>query len=296
MKTNILCLIAFCASVFVTGCTKVEMVNAEPETLSKPSASNPIPCQALSFISSSIMDPSYSVTGFSKSMDAASGQVQLITAGIYSGGGIEDSIALRAVYAKQSIAFVHRDRPADTVLVASLDKKGMVIATRDGNAPDFNFLPTSFSYRNGKISTMKVALNGTSLSSNFSYDKNGNITLIQNVSQYGETPGRIEYSYDASRKAANQVYFDEPRGFSLNTYTLLEYAGLLPTRPVNLRTAVKVMWEDDYEAYNASLLNHQVDGSGNLIQYEMKNAGGDEVVSRYRINWACGSGGDNIIQ
>lgn len=296
MKTNILCLAVSCALVFVTGCTKVEMVNADPETLSKPAVNNTNPCQALSFTSTSINDPSYSVTGFSKSMEPGTGQVQSLTAGIYSGGAIEDSIPFRLIYGNQSIAFIRRDRPADTILVANLDKKGLVTSTRDGNAPDFNYLPTSFSYRNGKISGMKITLNGTQLSSNFTYDKNGNLLLIQNVSQYGETPGRIEYKYDLSRKAANQIYFDEPRGFSLNTYTLLEYAGLLPTRPSNLRTGVRVMWEDDYEAYNADILNHQVDAAGNLIQYEMKHAGGDEAVSRFQINWACGSGGDIIIQ
>ena len=133
-----------------------------------------------------------------------------------------------------------------------------------------------------------ISFNGMELVSNFSYDRNGNLVLMQDVSLFGEVPGRSEFSYNLSSTAKNQNYFDEPRGFAENSYMLLQYLGLLPLSPTNLRTGSKVYWEDDYLASDVSLTDHVVDGNGNLVSYKSASPESGTAISQFTINWSCG--------
>lgn len=288
MKTKIASL-ALVSTVLIFSCTKVQLENPEQQT---ENAAQPAPvqssCKPLSFVASSLLDPDYTYSNFEKTTDPATGLVKTIKVGIYSGGGIGDYATFDVVYKNKTVSLLKSGSASDTALVIKLNNAGFADFASSGNSPDENFLPTRFKYRNGLVATRKIALGGIELTANFSYDANKNLVLIQEVSQNGEEPGRSEYTYDVSRKAGNQAYFDEPRGFSENTYMLLQYMGLLPLQPVNVRTSSKVYWDSNYLVYDATLRNHQVDAAGKLVSYESALSTDGETTSRYTVNWSCG--------
>ncbi|HEX6180735.1 MAG TPA: hypothetical protein VFZ47_05775, partial [Chitinophagaceae bacterium] len=84
-----------------------------------------------------------------------------------------------------------------------------------------------------------------------------------------------------------QVYFDEPRGFSWNTFSLMQFAGLLPElQPTTLRTGVKVFWSNNYKVYDVSLGKHQLQG-GTLQSYEVTTFNGSPSSLPYFTDWQC---------
>lgn len=287
MKTKLYCL-SILMSVIFFSCTKVQLTPEGQEELinnSKPvSSSN---CTAIDFTSQSLSDPDYNYFNFKKTVDPASGRVSMIEVGIYSGGGISEWVKFNVIYKNKSVSLVNSDNPADTAMNIKLNNDGNADFTTDGNAPNSNFLPTRLKYKNARLISRRISFAGTELASNFSYDGNGNLTLIQDISQYGEVPGRSEYSYDLTRTAKSQVYYDEPRGFAENTYMLLQYLDLLPVKPINIRTASKVYWQDDYLVYDVRLINHVIDGSGNLNTYESASSESTGSISRFTTNWNC---------
>ena len=134
---------------------------------------------------------------------------------------------------------------------------------------------------------MSISLAGNQLVSRFQYDTRGNCVLIQDDAQGTVAPGRVEYTYD-NKKVDHQQYFDEPRGFSWNTFSLMQFAGLLPElRPVTLRTGVKVFWGNNYKAYDVTLGNHQVQ-AGALQRYDVVTFNGASVSIPYYTDWQCG--------
>jgi hypothetical protein len=174
---------------------------------------------------------------------------------------------------------------ADTVLVASLNAQGRPVNVVAGNAPDPGYLPTSFEYENNRLSAMKVSLAGNLLVSRFSYDARNNCTLIQDEPRPGEIPGRVEYSYE-NKKAAQQVYLDEPRPFSWNTFSLVQFSGMFTElQPSNLRTGVKVWWANNYKVYDVQLINHDVN-NGTLVKYDVSYPGSNITIPQF-IDTQC---------
>lgn len=222
---------------------------------------------------------------FKKQHDPATGRLQQIVAAVYQGGAITSSLTFDVHWSANSVAFIKAGSIADTVLVASLNAQGKPIAVVAGNKPDASYLPTSFEYINNRLSAMRITLAGNQLVSRFSYDNKDNCVLIQDDAQGSIAPGRVEYTY-SNKKADRQLYFDEPRPFSWNTYSLMQFAGLLPElQPAQLRTGVKVLWPNNYKAYEATISNHDVQG-GVLRKYDVSFAG-STVTIPYFTDWQC---------
>ncbi len=223
----------------------------------------------------------------------ANGKLQKITAAVYSGGAIIGSSTYSVQWKKDRVALIY-DGTADTLLVAVLNQNGRVVSTRDGNKPDFEYLPTSFNYSNNKVNAMKIHFSGTDLLANFHYS-NGNITRIDDIGDGSTTPGRIEYQYAAGNKIKQQQYFDEPRKFSWNTFTVLQFLGLFPELDgENLRTRTTVDWGNNYIAYDKVLVNHQVDQQGRLMQYAVTDPADGTISCRYSLNWSCATAASNV--
>jgi hypothetical protein len=224
---------------------------------------------------------------------SGNGKVEKITAAIYSGGGIVGSSTYSINWKKDRIALIYAGT-ADTLLVIELNQKGRVVTTRDGNKADFQYLPTSFDYANNKVNAMKIHFSGTDLLADFHYN-NGNITRIDDIGD-GTSPGKIEYQYATGSKIKQQQYFDEPRKFSWNTFTLLQFLGLFPELDgENLRTRTTVDWGNNYIAYDKVLVNHQVDPNGRLLQYAVTDPTDGTISSRYFLNWSCSTAETNIV-
>jgi hypothetical protein len=290
MKTNLYCLSTLIALFYLSSCTKVQLAEEQQESLNGKSVSiSKSSCEALNFNAQSLTDPDYHYSNFTKTVDGTTGKVTSIEVGIYSGGSISEWIKFNVVYKNKNIALVLADNNSDTAINIKLNSEGFADYTTNGNAPNANFLPTRFKYKDGKLMRRNISFNGMDLVANYTYDRNGNLVLMQDVSLFGEVPGRSEFSYDMSRTAKNQAYFDEPRGFAENSYMLLQYLGLLPLTPKNVRTGSKVFWEDDYLVSDVKLTDHVIDGAGNLVSYKTASPESTVPQSQFTINWSCGS-------
>jgi len=290
MKTNLYCLTTLMALFYMTSCTKVQMAEEQQENLN--ARSIPVSkssCEALSFNAQSLSDPDYHYSNFTKTVDPATGKITAIEVGVYSGGSISEWVNFHVVYKNKSISLVYADSKSDTALNIKINNEGFAESVTNGNAPNANFLPTKLKYKDGKVIRRNISFNGTELVANFTYDRNGNLILMQDVSLFGEIPGRSEFSYDLSRTSKNQNYFDEPRGFAENSYMVLQYLGLLPLTPTNIRTASRVYWEDDYLVSDVKLTDHVVNADGNLVSYKSAAPGSTTAFSQFTVDWTCGS-------
>ena len=212
-----------------------------------------------------------------------------VEAGVFSGGAIASNKPFNIKWASNGLAFIDANSLSDTILIAYFDRKGRVEKISAGNAPNQDFLPTTFQYSNNRLSSMGITLAGNVRTSYFDYDQKGNIVSISDAPTTSvPIPGKVEYVYATNEKAKQQCYFDEPRGFSWNSFTLLQYVGLFPElEPVNLRTSTKVNWGNNYQAYYMNITNHQLDQDGKLLSYDIVSPGGGNTISRYNINWTC---------
>lgn len=280
------------ALVAFSSCSKVEQLNQEEEVAAlRPVVNAGANCQAVAYTTTNLSDASSSYQTFQKTLDPATGKVNYIKAGIYS-LMVSEYLEMNLHWQNNRVAFTAASNSADTILIAHFDKKGLLVSITQGNAPNENYLPTNFQYKNGKLSAMRINFQGSQLVSNFTYDKNGNCKKIQELPLNGQDMGYVEYEYNTGVKATNQVYFDEPRGFTRNTFSLAEYMGWLPgLNPVNLRTHTKVVWEDGYEAHNVYYKNHVTDGTGKLTKYEVAFSPSDASYEKHEINWTCPSTG-----
>ncbi|HEX6181127.1 MAG TPA: hypothetical protein VFZ47_07745 [Chitinophagaceae bacterium] len=269
------------SSTILLSCEKTDLVPDNSNTVKSAKSA----CEALAFRSNFGAGTQYV---FKKLLDPATGQLQQLTAAAYQGGAISTTTTFDVHWTANSVAFLKAGTTTDTVLVASLSAEGKPVSVVAGNTPDaLNYLPTSFEYVSNRLSAMKITLGSSQLVSRFNYDTKGNCVLIQDDAQGTITPGRVEYTYD-NKKADQQVYFDEPRGFSWNTFSLMQFAGLLPElQPTTLRTGVKVFWANNYKAYDVSLGNHQVQG-GTLQSYEVTTFNGSPSSLPYFTDWQCG--------
>ena len=218
-----------------------------------------------------------------------SGRSMEVEAGMFSGGVVFSNITLSLKWINGGVAFVNANAPQDTILIASFNKKGRVEKIIAGNKQNTNFLPTTFDYDKNGLRAMYITLAGNTLTSYFNYDQKGNLISIADApSTSVSIPGKVEYTYDPNQKANNQFYFDEPRGFSWNTFSLLQYIGLFPElQPTNLRTSTRVTWGNNYQAYHMDIVNQQLDANGKLISYDIASPGSNTTISHFNINWSC---------
>jgi hypothetical protein len=253
-------------------------------------------CEALSFHSrSENIEYVQHITTFRKGVEQSTGKTSRILAG-RSGGGITDSIELTLHWKGNTVSFVKSNAPQDTLLVVTLNKKGDPVSAVAGNAPDEQFPPTQFEYDKQRLSAIKVPFGSRTFTSRFHYDNRGNLIRIQDDKFGTTTPGRVDYHYNLSTKAVQQTYQDAPRPFIWNTFSLLEYAGLLPSlEPTHFRTRTVVTWEDNYVVYDMKLANHKLDANGNLISYDVVNPTDNKTVMSHTIGWSCGAG-DELVQ
>ncbi len=264
-------------------CQKVNSVRDEIEDRNH---KNKELCLISSFSYSNSANPLQTV--FANRYDL-SGRSLEVDAGVFSGGAIVANKPFSIKWASNGLAFINANSPNDTILVAYFDRKGRVEKIVSGNAPSQDFLPTTFQYSNNRLASMGITLAGNVLISYFDYDAKGNIVSITDAPTTSvPIPGKVQYAYATNEKAKQQFYFDEPRKFSWNSFTLLQYVGLFPElEPVNLRTSTKVDWGNNYQAYYMNLTNHQLDQNGKLMSYENVSPGGGNTISRYNINWTC---------
>jgi hypothetical protein len=273
------------SSTILFSCTKADISEDVAEVTSK----KKIDCEITAFRYNTLSENgTVSKYVFQKQIDPSTGRLQQIKAAVYQGGAIMSNITLDVLWGAGSIAFVKSGSATDTMLVVALNAQGRPASVVAGNAPSADFLPTTFEYSNNRVSAMRISLAGNQLVSRFIYDNKGNCTLIQDESRAGEIPGRIEYTY-SNKKADKQVYFDEPRPFSWNTFSLMQFSGFLnELNPNNLRTAVKVWWGNNYKAYDVQLVNHQVEG-GSLMKYDVSYSAGSNPIPHY-IEMQCDNG------
>ncbi|HYJ37944.1 MAG TPA: hypothetical protein VEV87_04985 [Chitinophagaceae bacterium] len=242
-------------------------------------------CLVSSFTYSNSSVPSTTI--FTNRYDL-SGRTMQVEAGVFSGGTIFTYITFDVKWTVNSVVFIDASAPQDTVLVATFDR-GRIEKILPGNKVNENFLPTSFVYSGNRVQSMSITLAGKTEVSNFDYDTKGNIISISDLPTTSvPNPGKVEYKYAINEKAYEQFYFDEPRKFSWNSFSLLQYVGLFPElQPVNLRTSTKVNWGNNYIAYNMDIANHQIDQKGNLVSYDIMSPESSNTVSHYNINWTC---------
>jgi len=287
MKRSLCYTILLAGTVFAFSCQKVNSVIGD-ELADKKKTRKDL-CLINSFSYSNRNVPTQTL--FTNHFDL-NGRTLEIEAGLFSGGSVLSSIDLNAKWTTNGIAFIDASAPQDTILLATFDKKGRIDKIISGNKSNSQFLPTTFTYNKGVLESMTTTLAGKTETSNFNYDAKGNLTSIEDLPTASvPVPGKVEYQYAANEKASDQFYFDEPRKFSWNSFSLLQYIGLFPElQPVNLRTSTKVTWGNNYLAYQMNIGNHQVDGQGKLVSYDVMSPGSEQAISHYNINWSCNGG------
>ena len=278
-------------AVALFSCQKVNSVN-DDEIVGKRKLKNDL-CLISSFGYSNNSIPQQSI--FTNHYDL-SGRSMEVEAGLFSGGSVFSNITLSVKWINGAIAFVDANATQDTVLIASFNKNGRIDKLVAGNKPNANFLATSFDYDQSKLRAMYITLGTNTMTSYFDYDQRGNLISISDAPTSSVTiPGKVEYGYAANEKANGQFYFDEPRGFSWNSFSLLQYIGFFPElQPVNLRTSTKVMWGNNYQAYHMDIINQKLDQQGKLISYDIASPGSTTSISHYNINWSCNQS-DNLF-
>ena len=286
MKRSLCYVTLVAGTVLALSCQKVNSVNGD-EVPDKKKAKDLCLISSFSYSNNNI--PTQTI--FTNHYDL-SGRTLQVEAGIFSGGSIQSNIPLNVKWNGNAIAFIDADSPLDTVLIATFTKKGRVDKIVPGNKANSQFLPTTFTYDKDRLQSMSITLAGNANTSNFNYDTRGNLVSISDLPTSSvPIPGKVEYQYATNEKAGDQFYFDEPRGFSWNSFSLLQYIGLFPElQPINLRTSTKVTWGNNYQAYYMNIGNHQMDAQGKLISYDIMSPTSSQAVLHYNINWSCNSG------
>src|SRR2546430_1656907 len=274
-------------AIILFSCQKADTLK-DPDLAGKSSKQKKNSCFIASFSYSNASVPSQTI--FKNHYDA-SGRTTEVDAGVFSGGSVLSTLSLDLKWAAAGIAFTKARTITDTVLFAFVSKKGQVDRIVPGNQPDPQFLSTSFEYEGNQISALHITIAGKTETSYFNYDNKGNpVSITDAPTADVAVPGRIEYEYATSEKAKQQFYLDEPRKFSWNSFSLLQYIGLFPElQPVNLRTATKVTWGNNYQAYNMKIGNQQLDQEGKLVGYDIIHPQTGNTISHYSVNWKCSS-------
>ncbi len=269
-------------ATLIFSCQKVNNLNEEFSD--KPAKQNQIQCDLNSFSFSTISTDQTIFTVY-----RISGQAIRVDAGVFSGGAINTTATFNISYVGKSIFFTDVSNPGDTVLAAQLNDLDKIEKIVAGNKPDPQFPSMYFQYNNSSITSMQVSIGDRTESSVFKYDGKGNCTAIEDMPSPGiSVPGKVVYEY-SNKKASRQFYLDEPRRFSWNSFTLLQYLGYFPElNPTQVRTITKVWWGNNYMAYDATLQNHVFDNDGKLLRYEAVNPSPGNPPIKYELGWNCG--------
>lgn len=211
------------------------------------------------------------------------GSLQVATQLTGETGSSSGQLSFNVIKSENQVAFVNSGKPSDTVFVAYLNEDGKVRAVKQGNAPDENFLPSSFYYENGKLSRLEVLFGKMKISSEFSYDSKGNLIKIKEFSNLDDETVTTVFGYDYTGTAGSQFYFELPTGFINNSFALLEYVGLFPElQPKNLRTSVKK--SDAYSETTVKYGNHKISPNGQLLGYDIVDDKGNSLRN-HSIEW-----------
>jgi hypothetical protein len=284
MKRSLCYTTLLAGTVFSLSCQKMNSANGD-EVADKKKPKKDL-CLINSFSYSNSYIPTQTI--FTNHFDL-SGRALEVDAGLFSGGSILSSISLNVTWTTNGIAFFDANDAQDTILVATFDRKGRVDQIIPGNKPNYQFLPTTFTYSKNQLQSMNVTVAGNIETSNFNYDNKGNLVSITDLPTTSvPVPGKVEYGYATNEKATDQFYFDEPRKFSWNSFSLLQYIGLFPElQPTNLRTSTNVTWGNNYQVYQMNIGNHQLDNLGKLVSYDVISPTSGQTISHYNINWSC---------
>jgi len=287
MKRSICYVTLLAGTVFAFSCQKVNSVSGD-EVADKKKPKKDL-CLINSFSYSNTNIPTQTL--FTNHYDL-NGRALQVDAALFSGGSPLSSIALSVTWTTNGIAFIDANASQDTILIATFGKKGRIDKIVAGNKPNSQFLPTTFTYDKNQLESMTTTLAGKTETSNFKFDNKGNLTSIEDLPTASvPVPGKVEYQYATNEKAGDQFYFDEPRKFSWNSFSLLQYIGFFPElQPNNLRTSTKVTWGNNYVAYYMKIGNHQMDPQGKLVSYDVMSPTSGQTVSHYNINWSCNNG------
>jgi hypothetical protein len=98
----------------------------------------------------------------------------------------------------------------------------------------------------------------------FEYDDKGNLIKIQSPSSFF---WRVEYAYDYSKEAKNQIYITT--GVIFGVYNLIEVLGLVPILHKNICTSQRFFRSDSYFDDTFTVSNHVVDNTGNLTSFQI---------------------------
>ena len=273
----------------IVACNRKDFIpeSGQPEVLS--ASGKKKNCDVVSFVFNSSLQTQ---TIIEKVIDPSSQEVQRIQAGVFSGGAIVPGWF--TVYKTNNVlAFMRDGSLSDTILVVSLNSDGLPLQAVEGNSPDFQFLPTFFEYKNNRLSAINILINGELKKSRFLYEGN-NLVAVHDVNPLGIITAKTEYQYHPAIKVKQPFYLDEPRRFSWNTFSLLQYMGMFPeTHGENLRTRTTVVWENNYMAYDRGVTNPFFDGEGKLVSYDVTD--GSNLVGKYSLAWNCDKdkNGDN---
>ncbi len=185
---------------------------------------------------------------------------------------------------QKKLWLVYKSHPLDTAFVITFNNAGRpATITSNTSTPGFQ---TTFTYLNNRLDSVKHM--GDFGKFKCFYDQNGNILSMKKFEpDLGVYSGSF-YEYDYSKRIKTQVYFDELIGFSKEGMTLLQYLDFFPElNPRNIRIRTRAGLETHYFLGNYGLVNHQVDGEGKLISYQLIPDIGPSF-SQQGIIWKCG--------
>jgi hypothetical protein len=230
---------------------------------------------------------------FNKSYDLSGKRLSHIDAGLYSGGAIWDTVHLDLTYDYNKIYFISSENSSDTGLVVHIDNAGRALRADVGQIIDNGFGPQEFFYENNRLHLINIDDNWMRIW--FRYDQYGNNSQIVTDSSDGLPRINHVYQHDANKKAFQQFYLDEARGFSFNVLTILHAVGFFPElNPVHARVRTTVNW-GPYLAYDFAQQDHVYDKSGRLLQYKTASPGSNSPVATYSVNYNCAKNSDDLI-
>jgi hypothetical protein len=222
---------------------------------------------------------------FNKSYDLSGQRLSHIDAGLFSGGAIWTTVHLDISYNSDKIYFISSENSSDTGIVLTVDNAGRPLRADVGQIIDNGFGPQEFSYENGRLNLINIDDNWMRIW--FRYDDHGNNSQIVTDSSDGMPRINHEYQYEKNKKAGQQFYLDEARGFSFNVLTMLHAAGFFPElNPVDQRVRSTVHW-GPYLAYDFIQKDHRYDKSGRLMQYKTASPGSNSSVTTFNVDYNC---------
>lgn len=223
---------------------------------------------------------------FTKTYDPSGKYVKEIDAAFNNVRYPDDLIhcPLRVEYKPSKIYFVRMENPFDTVVTACLDYQGRVIRTNSHNW----IFENVFKYRNNRL----FSIQNNMWTDTCEYDTRGNILSMSHYVDYGEYGGIDRngyfYTYDYSKKAKQQAYFEETRDIN-NDFTLMQYMGFFPElNPVNMRISSHNGLKNGY-GFQLYMGNHVLDSKGKLVQYNLLTPPEEnqQVITHALLTWQC---------